>query len=306
MTKLTPALISADYHAAHGQCIALAPGVARVTANNPGMMTFQGTNSYIIGDKSVCVLDPGPDDDAHFDALQRALQGRTVSHIIVSHTHRDHCGLAARLSRATGAKLVAEGPHRLSRPLHDGEAAAFGESSDLDFIPDITLSDGDLLSGDGWTLETVLTPGHAANHAAFSLLGTGLLFSADHIMAWATTVVAPPDGSMAHYMASLDKLLMRKEDHVYLPGHGGPVVEPAAYVGSLKTHRLMREKSILERIRSGERTIDAMVSAMYRDLDPKLHKAACFSVLAHVEDLVEKGLIKSEGPAVLSGIFSPT
>jgi glyoxylase-like metal-dependent hydrolase (beta-lactamase superfamily II) len=304
MTVLAMSSIAADYQAAHGQCIALAPGIQRVTANNPGMMTFQGTNSYIIGDQSVCILDPGPADDAHFDALQQALQGRTVSHIIVSHTHRDHCGLAARLKQATGAALVAEGAHRLSRPLHHGEADAFGESSDRDFTPDIRLEDGQLLHGDGWTLETVLTPGHAANHAAFALHGTGVLFSADHVMGWATTVIAPPDGSMRQYMASLDKLLTR-QDSIYLPGHGGPVIEPAAYVSSLKSHRLMREKSILNRVLAGDQTVEAMVSAMYRGIDPQLHKAASLSVLAHLEDLVEQGSITSEGPALLDSIYRP-
>ncbi|MBB4955534.1 hydroxyacylglutathione hydrolase [Agrobacterium vitis] len=304
MTILATSPLRADYDAAHGQCIALAPGVQRVTANNPGVMTFQGTNSYIVGDASVCIIDPGPDDDAHFEALQRALAGRHVSHIIISHTHRDHCGLANRLKQATGALLVAEGAHRLSRSLHDGEEAAFGESSDWDFSPDITLVDGQQLCGDGWTLETVLTPGHAANHAAFALKDTGLLFSADHIMAWATTVIAPPDGSMRDYMASLDKLLLRS-DTVYLPGHGGPVMEPAAYVSGLKTHRIMREKAILNRIQAGDQTIDAMVAAMYRGIDLKLHKAACFSVLAHVEDLVQRGAVNAQGPALLHSTFTP-
>jgi glyoxylase-like metal-dependent hydrolase (beta-lactamase superfamily II) len=296
--------IGADYQPAHGQCIPLSPNVQRVTANNPGAMTFHGTNSYIVGQKTVCIIDPGPDDDAHFHALQRALQGRSVSHIVVSHTHRDHSGLAHRLKQATGALLVAEGPHRLARPLHPGEDAAFGESGDWDFAPDITLTDGERLAGDGWILETVLTPGHAANHATFALLDTGLLFSADHIMAWATTVVAPPDGSMRAYMASLDKLLARPET-VYLPGHGGAVLEPAAYINGLKTHRLMREKSILNRIHAGDRTVDALVTSLYRGIDPKLHKPASFSVLAHLEDLVEKGAIKSEGPALLDSIFLP-
>jgi glyoxylase-like metal-dependent hydrolase (beta-lactamase superfamily II) len=297
--------ISADYQAAHGQCIPLAPGIQRVTANNPGMMTFQGTNSYIIGDQSVCILDPGPADDAHFEALLSALRGRTLTHIIVSHTHRDHCGLAERLKQATGALLVAEGPHRLSRPLYDGEADAFGESSDYTFSPDISLKHGEWLRGDGWALETVLTPGHAANHAAFALEGTDVLFSADHVMAWATTVIAPPDGSMRQYMASLDTMLAREES-VYLPGHGGPVTKPAAYVTSLKAHRQMREKSIITHIQAGDRTVDALVATMYRGLAPQLHRAACLSVLAHLEDLVEKGAITSDGPALLNSVYAPS
>lgn len=304
MTRALPSSLSADYQAAHGQCLSLAPQIQRVTANNPGMMTFEGTNSYIIGDKYVCIVDPGPADDAHFAALLRALQGRTLTHIIVSHTHRDHCGLAKQLKQATGAALVAEGPHRLSRPLHEGEADAFGESSDRTFVPDISLRDGEMLRGDGWALETVLTPGHAANHAAFALEGTGVLLSADHVMAWSTTVVAPPDGSMRHYMASLDRLLAR-QDTVYLPGHGGAVMEPAAYVAGLKNHRLKRETSIISSIQAGDRTVDAVVATLYRGLDPKLHRAASLSVLAHLEDLVEKGTVKSNGPALLTSTYTP-
>lgn len=304
MTMLAKPHITTAYDARHGQCIGVFDTVQRVTANNPGAMTFEGTNTYIVGDQSVCIIDPGPDDDAHFQALQQALKGRTVTHILISHTHRDHSGLANRLKQATGAPLVAEGAHRLSRPLYTGEDAAFGESGDWDFTPDITLADGERLAGDGWTLETVLTPGHAANHAAFALVDTGILFSADHIMAWATTVIAPPDGSMRAYMASLDKLLARQES-VYLPGHGGAVVEPAAYINGLKTHRLMREKSILNRVLAGDRTIDAMVSSMYREIDPRLYKAACFSVLAHLEDLVERSMVKSDGAVLLNSIYTP-
>ncbi|HBF31977.1 MBL fold metallo-hydrolase [Rhizobium sp.] len=304
MSSPVKSRISTHYQPAHGHCVPVIANVQRVTANNPGAMTFEGTNSYIVGDRSVCVIDPGPDDAAHFQALQRALQGRTVTHIVVSHTHRDHSGLAHRLKQATGAVLVAEGPHRLSRPLHAGEQAAFGESGDWDFVPDKTLADGETMTGDGWALETVLTPGHAANHACFALAGTDILFSADHIMAWATTVVAPPDGSMRAYMASLDKLLERPET-VYLPGHGGAVIKPAAYINGIKTHRQMREQSILNRIRAGDQTVDAMVASLYRNIDSTLHKPASLSVLAHLEDLVEKGAVRSEGPALLNSVFRP-
>jgi glyoxylase-like metal-dependent hydrolase (beta-lactamase superfamily II) len=284
--------------------VEVAPGVARLTAPNPSPFTFHGTNSYIVGRDSLAVIDPGPEDEAHLQALLRAIGGRPVSHIFVSHTHRDHSPLAARLKAATGAAVLAEGPHRPARPLHAGETNALDASGDMDFRPDRTLADGELIQGDGWALKTVLTPGHAANHAAFALEGTGILFSADHVMGWATTIVAPPDGAMADYMRSLDKLIERG-DRLLLPGHGGPVTAPRTFMRGLRTHRRMRERAILERVRKGDRTIKAMVAAIYRDTDPRLHGAAGLSVLAHLEDLVARGLAATEGEPSLHGIYTP-
>lgn len=293
------------FEPAYGQAVPVADNVQRLTVNNPSPFTFLGTNTYIVGRTSVVVIDPGPDDDRHYDALKAALAGRQVSHIAVSHTHRDHSPLARRLKADTGAIIVAEGPHRPSRPLHVGETNPFAESSDVDFIPDLALSDGEMLSGDGWTLEAIHTPGHTANHVAFAMKDTGIVFSADHVMAWATSIVAPPDGSMADYMASLERLL-RRDDRLYLPGHGGPVLEPAAFLRGLRAHRRMRERAVLERIRAGDRVITDMVAAIYRDTDKRLHGAAALSVLAHLEDLVEKGRVSTDGPPRLGGIYSPT
>ncbi|SMD19609.1 MBL fold metallo-hydrolase [Rhizobium sp. RU36D] len=293
-----------SFEPAHGQVVPIAEHVQRVTVNNPGPFTFHGTNSYIVGDRSVAVIDPGPDDDAHFQALMAALEGREVTHIAVSHTHRDHSPLARRLKAATGALIIGEGPHRAARPLHEGETNPFGESSDMDFVPDIALADGQRIEGDGWSLTAVLTPGHAANHVAFAFDGRGILFSADHVMAWATSIVAPPDGSMADYMASLEKLLARDE-RVFFPGHGGPVKDPPAFLRGLRTHRRMRERAVLERIRAGDRSIAEMVQAIYRDTDPRLHGAAALSVLAHLEELVDKGQVVTDGPARLGGIYVP-
>ena len=293
---------SRDFLPAHGIAVEIAPGVQRLTAPNAGPFTFHGTNSYIIGDRSVCVIDPGPEDEAHWQALVRALEGREVTHIAVSHTHRDHSPLARRLKEMTGATTVAEGPHRAARPLYFGETNPFAESSDTEFLPDVALSEGDRIEGDGWTLKAVLTPGHTANHACFALVGTGILFSADHVMAWATSIVAPPDGAMADYMASLERLLAR-DDRVYFPGHGGPVTEPQAYIRGLRTHRRMRERAILERVRAGDRKIADMVAAIYRDTDPRLHGAATLSVLAHIEDLIGREEIRSDGPPSLNGEY---
>lgn len=287
---------------AYGSAVAVAPGIQRMTVNNPSPFTFHGTNSYIVGTSSVAVIDPGPENEAHFAALMTALKGREVTHIFVSHTHRDHSPLAARLKAETGAPTAGEGPHRASRPLHAGEVNPFAESSDMAFVPDIILADGALIEGDGFALRAVPTPGHAANHMAFALEGTEILFSGDHVMAWATSIVAPPDGSMAEYMASLDTLIARR-DHLLLPGHGGPVRHPLTFLRALKTHRRMRERAVLERIRAGDRKIPDMVKAIYRDTDPRLHGAAALSVLAHIEDLVERGKVATDGPPALTGDY---
>jgi glyoxylase-like metal-dependent hydrolase (beta-lactamase superfamily II) len=293
-----------SFEPAYGRAVQVAPGVERITVNNPSAFTFHGTNSYIVGGASVAVIDPGPDDDAHFRALLSALEGRKLTHISVSHTHRDHSSLAARLKAATGAVTLGEGPHRAARPLYHGEINPFAESSDMDFQPDIAIGEGETISGDGWALTAVLTPGHTANHVAFALEGTGILFSADHVMAWATSIVAPPDGSMADYMASLDKLIARG-DHLLLPGHGGPVKAPVPFMRALKTHRRMRERAVLDRIKAGDRLIPHMVKVIYRDTDPRLHGAAALSVFAHIEDLLERGAVETDGPPSLLGAYRP-
>ncbi|MER9425612.1 MBL fold metallo-hydrolase [Mesorhizobium sp. M0317] len=293
-----------SFDPAYGRGVTVALEVLRVTAKNPSPFTFHGTNSYIVGRDTLAVIDPGPDDEAHFQTLLKVIANRPVSHIFVSHTHRDHSPLAARLKARTGAAVLAEGPHRPARPLRIGEINPLDASADTGFVPDVTLPDDTLVEGDGWTIRTVLTPGHTANHAAFALEGTGILFSADHVMAWATSIVAPPDGAMADYMASLDKLIARG-DRLLLPGHGGPVNAPRSFMRGLKTHRKMRERAILERIRDSDRTIPDMVKAIYRDTDPRLHGAAGLSVLAHLEDLVARGLVATQGDPAIDGVFVP-
>lgn len=294
-----------EFVAAHGIPVPVATGVQRLTVNNPSPFTFHGTNSYIVGaGPSVAVIDPGPDDAAHFEALMAALGGRQVSHILVSHTHRDHSPLARRLKAETGALTVGQGPHRASRTLHEGEINPFAESADTEFVPDIAIADGAAIAGDGWRISAIHTPGHTANHVAFALEETGIVFSADHVMAWATTIVAPPDGSMADFMGSIEKLLAR-DDRIFFPGHGGPVREPAAFLRGLRAHRRMRERAVLERIRSGDRLIPDMVRAIYARTDVRLHGAAALSVLAHLEDLVEKGHVTTEGPPSLLGEYRP-
>jgi glyoxylase-like metal-dependent hydrolase (beta-lactamase superfamily II) len=291
------------FEPAYGEMVEVAAGVGRLTANNPGPFTFHGTNSYIVGRERLAIIDPGPGDEAHLSALVRAIEGRPVSHILISHTHRDHSPLAARLKRLTGAPTLAQGPHRPARPLRIGESERLDASGDLDFRPDVALADGEVIDGGEWKLRAILTPGHAANHAVFALEGTGILFSADHVMAWSTTVVAPPDGAMADYMASLDKLLARN-DSLFLPGHGGPVEEPAKFMRGLKAHRKMRERAIVERLAAGDRTIPEMVKQIYRDTDPRLHGAAGLSVLAHLEELVARGAVSADREPSIDASFT--
>ncbi|MEN5246987.1 glyoxylase-like metal-dependent hydrolase (beta-lactamase superfamily II) [Ochrobactrum sp. J50] len=286
----------------YGEPVELGKGILRLTVNNPSAFTFHGTNSYIIGTDTLAVIDPGPDNDAHYNALIAAIAGRSVSHIFVSHTHRDHSPLAQRLKESLCARTVAEGAHRPARPYYAGEVNMLEASADTDFIPDIALADGGTIEGDGWAVEGIHTPGHAANHMAFGLKNTGVLFSADHVMAWATSIVAPPDGSMSDYMVSLEKLLAR-DDEVYLPGHGGAVTKPAAFVRGLRAHRKMRERAIFERVLQGDRTIGDMVKAIYRDTDPRLYGAAALSVLAHLEDLVGRGEVKTDDHPSLDSIY---
>ncbi|HVW54791.1 MAG TPA: MBL fold metallo-hydrolase [Rhizobiaceae bacterium] len=286
----------------YGEAVPIAPNVHRITANNPSPFTFRGTNSYIVGSDTLAVIDPGPNDDDHLHALTKAIAGRPVSHIFVSHTHRDHSPLSARLKELTGAPLVAEGPHRPARLRLEGETTPLDSSGDTGFRPDIVLADNGVVNGDGWSLRAVHTPGHTANHLALALEGSDILFSADHVMAWSTTIVAPPDGSMKDYMASLDKLLDR-DDRIFFPGHGGPVTAPKAFLRGLKAHRKMRERAILERITAGDRSIPAIVGAIYRDTDPRLYGAAGLSVLAHMEDLVSRGVVEAEDRLTLDGVY---
>jgi glyoxylase-like metal-dependent hydrolase (beta-lactamase superfamily II) len=288
----------------HGQAVEVAKGVLRVTAPNASPFTFHGTNSYIVGTDTLAVIDPGPSDEQHLAALVKAIDGRPVSHIFVSHTHRDHSPLARPLAERTGATVLAEGPYRPARIVQVGEADRLDASNDVEFSPDHALADQELVEGDGWALRTVLTPGHSANHAVFALEGTGILFSADHVMGWSTTIVAPPDGAMADYMASLERLLAR-DDRLFLPGHGGPIGNPAAFMRGLRTHRRMRERAILERVLQGDRKIPDIVAAIYRDTDPRLFGAAGLSVFAHLEDLVGRGAVTTDGPPSLHGEFRP-
>jgi glyoxylase-like metal-dependent hydrolase (beta-lactamase superfamily II) len=287
-----------DFSAPAGECVTLTPLVRRVVAGNPSPFTFKGTCSYIVGRGRVAIVDPGPDLPAHVEALLAAVRHETVTHIVVSHTHRDHSPAARAVKAATGAPIVGCGRHRTARPLAGGELDRLEASGDTDYAPDLELKDGEAIAGPGWTLTALETPGHMANHLCFGLPEANALFSADHVMAWSTSVVAPPTGSMGDYMASLDKLRGRP-DEIYWPGHGGPVRDPARYVRALIHHRRQREASILARLAAGDRTIPAIVTAVYRGLSPALFGAAGLSVFAHLEDLAARGIVTTDGPPTL-------
>jgi glyoxylase-like metal-dependent hydrolase (beta-lactamase superfamily II) len=278
------------------------PGVRRLLCNNPGPFTFKGTVSYIVGRDRVAIIDPGPLDEAHIAALLDAVRNETVTHIFVTHTHRDHSPAAARIKAATGAPTYGAGPHRAARELRLDEAPRLDAGGDRDFHPDFKLADGDVVTGDGWSLEAIATPGHTANHMAFARKGSEIIFSGDHVMAWSTPVVAPPDGAMGDYMASLEKLVHRPET-IYFPGHGGAVRDAPRFVDAYIRHRRGREQAILRRLADGSSDIPTLVQAIYVGLDPRLTRAAGLSVFAHLEDLVARELIVTEGAPSLTAIY---
>ena len=278
------------------------PGVRRVMADNPGPFTLKGTVSYIIGRGKVAIIDPGPDDPRHISALLDAVRNETVTHIFVTHTHRDHSPAVGAIKAKTGAMVCAEGPHRSSRPLRDNKSL---QPADRDFHPDIALADGEVINGPGWTLEAVATPGHTANHTAFALKEADVLFSGDHVMGWSTSIVAPPDGSMRDYVASLKKLKMRSEA-IFFPGHGPAVTDAARFIDYFIAHRKAREDSVLDFLAKRAANIPAIVACSYGDLDPRLTWAAGMTVLAHLEDLTARGLVASDGPPGLTGTYHVT
>ncbi len=279
---------------AYGEPRELAPGVVRLVANNPSPFTFKGTNTYLIGAEDLALIDPGPDDAAHLEAILKAIGKRRLTHIVITHTHRDHTDGLAALVAATGARTAGFGRRAAERGTKRTSPSG-SEFVDQDFIPNIPLANGQRLEGGGWALEAVHTPGHAPDHLCFALAGTRILFSGDHVMGWNTSVVAPPEGNMGAYIRSLE-VLGERDDATYFPGHGGQVEEPQRLVKAFLLHRRMREHAILECIRDGKNTAKTIVPVVYKGIDPKLLNAATLSVLAHVEHLIERGLVQCEAP----------
>jgi glyoxylase-like metal-dependent hydrolase (beta-lactamase superfamily II) len=290
------------FESAPGELVALSPLVRRMLANNPSPFTFRGTNTYVVGRGAVAVIDPGPDDPRHVAALLKALDGERVAQIVVTHTHRDHSPGARLLKRATGAPIVGCGPHVAARALAEGETAKLDAANDLDHAPDGEMKDGDAVEGEGWRLVALATPGHTMNHLAFHLPQEKALFTGDHVMAWSTSIVAPPDGAMGPYMASLEKLRGR-DDAIYWPGHGGPARDPQRFVRALLGHRRAREAAIVARLKEAPRDVRALVEMNYAGLASHLRGAAALSTLAHLEDLAERGLVAYEGPDGLAALW---
>ncbi|MCP5373090.1 MAG: MBL fold metallo-hydrolase [Hyphomicrobiales bacterium] len=288
----------------YGRPDRVTPLIRRVVARNPSSFTFYGTGTYILGAPGggggLAVIDPGPLDDDHVAALLDAVAGETVSHILITHTHIDHSPAAAPLKAATGAPTYGFGPHGSgAHPQH----LRFMEGGDRDFVPDIVIGDGDTVAGDGWTVDVVHTPGHTSNHVCFALREEKALFSGDHVMGWSTSVISPPDGDMAAYLASLHRLLDR-DDEIYWPTHGPAITAPRPHVQALIDHRRAREAAVLETLAAGIGRIPDIVDRLYHDVPRNLHPAAGHSVLAHLIDLVARGAVACDGPPTVDADFA--
>lgn len=298
--------VNRAYDPAYGAAVKLSPLVTRVLAPNPSPFTFHGTGTYLIGERNLAVVDPGPDEPAHLEAILAAANGRPITHILVTHTHSDHSPLAAALKAVSGAQTYAFGPHGRD----ELGAVKVEEGGDMAFQPDIVVRDGHVVSGDGWNVACVFTPGHTSNHMCFALEEEKAFFPGDHVMGWSTTVVSPPDGDMRAYIASLEKLTTR-EDAVYYPTHGAPIGgphdvlarNPQDYVRALIAHRRDREDQILARLAAGDATIAAMVAVMYADVDARLHPAAAHSVFGHLVAMTAEGRVVTDGPARPQGRY---
>jgi len=291
-----------EFDFVHGRRDQVSPLIQRVIAANPGPFTFTGTGTYIIGrdepGAGVAVIDPGPADEMHLHALMAAVNGRRVSHVLVTHTHSDHSPLARPFAQRTGATILAARP-----PARETHASGrLDEEEDGAFQPDELLTGGERIVGDGWTFEALATPGHASNHMAFVLEEENALFSGDHVMGWSTTVVAPPDGDMVAYMASLDAVIARDFATLW-PTHGAPITEPAPFLAAYKAHRLGREDQVLARLAAGDQTIPAMIPTLYAAVDSRLWPAASLSVLAHLIKLVGEGRVSAAPQATLDATY---
>jgi glyoxylase-like metal-dependent hydrolase (beta-lactamase superfamily II) len=286
----------------YGRVDQLSPRIQRVVADNPGPFTYFGTGTYIVGDREVAVIDPGPLLDSHLEALLRALDGRRVTHILTTHTHADHSPLSHPLQAKVGGVILGRAaPPQPSSP-SSSPSSSNGEHDELAFRPDAEVADGQIISGEGWTLEALATPGHASNHVCYALSEENALFCGDHIMGWSTTVISPPDGDMAAYYASLDKVQARDFDTLW-PTHGPPIREVSPFIDAYREHRLRRERQILKELANGPRTIVEMTPRLYAGIDKRLYPAARRSVLAHLIHMAASGQVAVDGAATLEAAY---
>ena len=290
----------------YGRLDQLSPRVQRVIADNPGPFTYTGTGVYIIGGKekgsSVAVIDPGPNTENHRAALWKALEGRKVSHVLVTHHHMDHSPLAKPLAAAQGCQVHGYG---LQMREPEGGEVRLEAGDDLSFKPDIELRDQDIIEGENWTLEALHTPGHTSNHLCFALKEENILFSGDHIMGWSTSVVSPPDGHMGDYLNSLERVKARNFKRIW-PTHGTFIDAPSEFVSEYMAHRFVRENQILAAIKDGFHNITDMVANIYKDVDKRLHPAAAHSVLAHLIHMEETGRVTSDDAGGLKSEYRLT
>ena len=276
-----------DFDFEYGRCDTLSPLIRRVVAPNPGPFTYTGTGVYIIGHGEVAVLDPGPVDPRHIEALDAALDGERVTHVFVTHHHADHSPMAHPLAEKHGAKVYGFGPQNTAPA---GGEVRLEAGDDVGFQPDIEIEDGQVFSGQGWTIEALHTPGHTSNHVCYALTEENTLFSGDHVMGWSTSVISPPDGDMGDYLEQLARIRDRDFDRLW-PTHGPSIDEPRPFIQAYLDHRLQREVQILEQIASGRTGVRDMVEGMYADIDKRLHPAAAHSVLAHLIHMVKTGRV---------------
>lgn len=276
----------------------VSPLIRRVVSNNPGPFTYFGTGVYIIGENDVAVIDPGPDQPGQLDMLLAAIGSARVAAILVTHGHLDHSPMARPLAQRTGAPVYASGA-----PIVPGETGEEGD--DFGFKPDVAVADGQTISGPGWTLQAITTPGHASDHVCFALQEENVLFSGDHIMGWSTSVVSPPDGDMDSYLTSLEKIRALQFAKVW-PTHGPPIDDVDEFIASLIAHRLEREAQILAQLAAGQTRIAEIVAVLYANVDKRLHPAAAHSVLAHMIRLVRSRRVTCEGAPTLASAFALT
>ena len=278
----------------------VAPGIRRIVANNPGPYTFLGTNTYVVGNGQVAIIDPGPADERHLKAIAAATRGESLTHILVTHSHHDHCDSARALQTLLGGEIDAFGPTGTPR---GAGAPSLGDSFvDAAFVPDRRLGDGDTIKGKDFALDVLHMPGHSPDHLCFALVGKRIVFTGDHVMGWNTTVIAPPEGNMVSFLASLERL-MQRHDKMFLPGHGGRIQTPQRVVKAYIMHRKWREQTILACLEEGVNTIPRIVGRLYGALDAELKEAAALSVLAHLEHLINRELVSAEGQPGLSSAF---